>query len=62
MSDDLISRCAVMEYLRDQQENVITENNKKGFVSPDVCDGMNSAISAFMNFIEQMPMSYENEG
>lgn len=59
MSDDLISRSAVMDYLREQQANVIIEKNKNGFVNADVCDGMSSAIGAFMNFIVQMPTAYD---
>ena len=51
MRNDLISRNAVMDYLREQQANVIIEKNKNGFVNADVCDGMSSAIGAFMNFI-----------
>lgn len=59
MSNDLISRSAVMDYLREQQTNVIIEKNKNGFVNSDVCDGMCSAIDAFMNFIVQMPTAYD---
>lgn len=59
MSNDLISRNAVMDYLREQQANVIIEKNKNGFVNADVCDGMSSAIVAFMNFIVQMPIAYD---
>lgn len=59
MSNDLISRSAVMDYLRERQANVIIEKNKTGFVLVDVCDGMNSAISAFMNFIVQLPTAYD---
>lgn len=58
MNNDLISRSAVMDYLREQQANVIIGKNKNGFVSEDVCDGMISAIDAFMNFIVQMPVFY----
>lgn len=58
MSDNLISRNAVMDYLREQQANVIIEKNKNGFVNADICDGMSSAIGAFMNFILQVPTAY----
>lgn len=58
MCEELISRNAVMDYLREQQASVIIEKNKNGFVSSDVCDGMISAIGAFMNFIVQMPEAY----
>lgn len=59
MSNDLISRSIVMDYLREQHSNIIMEKNKKGFVSEDVCDGMSSAIGAFMNFVEQAPTAYD---
>lgn len=59
MSNDFISRDAVMDYLREQQANVIIEKNKNGFVSADVFDGMISAIGAFMNFIVQLPTAYD---
>ncbi len=59
MSNDLISRSAVMDYLREQQANVIIERNKNGFVSADVCDGMSSVIGAFMNFIVLLPAAYD---
>lgn len=52
---DLISRKMVVQYLQEQQSNVIIEKAKKGFVSDDVCDGMKSAVDAFMNFIVQVP-------
>lgn len=52
---DLISRKMVVQYLQEQQANVIIEKAKKGFVSDDVCDGMKSAVDAFMNFIVQAP-------
>lgn len=59
MSNDLIDRNAVMDYLREQQANVIIEKNKNGFVNADVCDGMSSAIGAFMNFVLQIPTAYD---
>ncbi|MCI9201465.1 MAG: hypothetical protein HFI03_13945 [Lachnospiraceae bacterium] len=59
MSNILIDRNAVMDYLREQQANVIIEKNKNGFVNADVCDGMSSAIGAFMNFILQIPTAYD---
>ncbi len=59
MIEELISRNAVMDYLREQQANVIMEKNKNGFVPVDVCDGMISAIDAFMNFILQVPAAYD---
>lgn len=59
MGNVLIDRNAVMDYLREQQANVIIEKNKNGFVNADVCDGMSSAIGAFMNFILQIPTAYD---
>lgn len=59
MSNDLISRNVVMDYLIEQQVNVIIEKNKNGFVNADICDGMSSAIGAFMNFIVQLPIAYD---
>ena len=61
MSNDLISRSIVMDYLREQETNIITEKNKKGFVSADVCDGMISAIGAFKNYIMQVPAAYDSD-
>lgn len=61
MSNDLISRSLVMDYLREQETNIITEKNKKGFVSADVCDGMISAIGAFKNYIMQVPAAYDSD-
>lgn len=57
--NDLISRKVVMEYLQEQQAKVIIEKNKGGFVSKEVCDGMQSAVNAFMNFIVQCPTAYD---
>ena len=61
MSNDLISRSIVMDYLREQETNIITEKNKKGFVSADVCDGMISAIGALKNYIMQVPAAYDSD-
>ena len=52
---DYIRRKMVLEYLQEQQANVIVEEHKHGFVSADVCAGMKTAVSAFMNFIVQAP-------
>lgn len=52
---DYISRKMVLEYLQEQQANVIIEKNKYGFVSRDACDGMQAAVDAFINFIVQLP-------
>lgn len=52
---DLISRKTVMKYLQEQQANVIIEKAKHGFVSEEVCDGMQAAVDAFINFIVQLP-------
>ena len=61
MSDDLISRKAVIDYLREQNNNVIIEKYKDGFVSEDACRGMESAISAFRNFILTLPTAFDKE-
>ena len=52
---DLIDRKMVLDYLREQHANVIIEKHKNGFVNEDVCSGMESTISAFMNFILTCP-------
>lgn len=52
---DLIDRKAVLDYLREQGDNVIIEKHKGRFVSEDVCRGMESAINAFRNFILLLP-------
>lgn len=54
-TSDLIERKAVLDYLREQSNNVIIERHKGGFVSEDVCRGMESAINAFRNFILTLP-------
>lgn len=61
MSDDLISRKAIIDYLREQNNNVIIEKHKGGFVSEDTCRGMESAISAFRNFILTLPTAFDKE-
>ena len=52
---DLIDRKMVLDYLREQHANVIIEKHKNGFANEDVCSGMESTISAFMNFILTCP-------
>lgn len=47
-----------MDYLREQQANVIREKNKNGFVPADVCEGMGLAVDAFINFTVQAPVAY----
>ena len=61
MSHDLISRKAVIDYLREQNNNVIIEKQKDGFVSEDICRGMESAISAFRNFILTLPTDFDKK-
>lgn len=56
---DLISRQAVMDYLRGQQANVIIEKAKQNPITCDACKGMESSIEAFMNFINQVPTAYD---
>lgn len=59
MSDDLISRKAVIDYLREQNNNVIMEKHKDGFISQDTFSGMESAISAFRNFILTLTTAFD---
>lgn len=59
MMSDLISRQAVMDYLREQQAGVIIEKTKQNAVTYEVCKGMESSIEAFMNFINQVPAAYD---
>lgn len=59
MSNDLISRREVIDYLRKQKADVIAGREKGGFVSADVCDGMLAAGDAFMNFITEIPAVYD---
>ena len=61
MSDDLISRKAVIDYLREQNNNVIIERHKDGFISEDGFRGLESAISAFRNFILTLPTAFDKE-
>lgn len=61
MSDDLISRKAVIDYLREQNNNVIIEKHKDGFISQDTFSGMESAISAFRNFILTLTTAFDKE-
>jgi small nuclear ribonucleoprotein (snRNP)-like protein len=56
---DLISRKAVMDYLREQQANVIIEQNKENHVTYEATKGMLSSVDAFMNFIVQLPTVYD---
>lgn len=59
MSNDLISRKAVMDYLQEQQANVIIEKNKNNPVTYDAAKGMLASVDAFMNFIVQAPTAYD---
>lgn len=52
---NLISRQAVMNYLREQQAAVIIEKAKQNMITYDACKGIESSIEAFMNFINQVP-------
>jgi hypothetical protein len=56
---DLISRKAVMNYLREQQANVIIEQSKENYVTYEATKGMLSSVDAFMNFIVQLPAAYD---
>lgn len=59
MSDDLISRKVVMDYLQEQQANVIIEQNKNNPVTYDATKGMLGSADAFINFIIQVPTAYD---
>lgn len=52
---DLISRKLISDYLREQHAQVIIEKYKDGFITDDVCKGMECSIDAFVNFISQCP-------
>lgn len=56
---DLISRKAVMDYLREQQANVIIEKSKENPVTYEATKGMIASAEAFMNFINQIPSAYD---
>lgn len=59
MSNDLISRKAVMDYLREQQATVIIEKNKNNSVSNYYIPGIQESIQTFMNFIVQVTAAYD---
>lgn len=59
MSNDLISRRLVMDYLREQQSNVIMEKAKENPVTYEATKAIECSISAFMNFIITMPTAYD---
>jgi len=59
MSDDLISRKVVMDYLREQQAMIIIEKNKNNSVSNHYIPEIQESIQTFMNFIVQVPTAYD---
>lgn len=62
MSDDLISRKAVLDYLKEQNNNLLKEKQKNGFVvSTEACRGMESALIAFRSFILSQPTAFEKK-
>ena len=61
MSDDLISRKAVLDYLKEQNNNLLMEKQKNGVVSTEACRGMESALIAFRSFILAQPMAFDKE-
>lgn len=62
MSDDLISRKAVLDYLKEQNNNLLKEKQKNGFVvSTEACRGMESALIAFRSFILSQPTAFDKE-
>lgn len=56
MNDDLISRKAVMDYLREKQANIIIEKYKENLLTHEATIEM---LDAFMNFIVTMPVAYD---
>lgn len=61
MSNDLISRKAVIDYLKEQNNNLLMEKQKNGVVSTEACRGMESALIAFRSFILAQPMAFDKE-
>lgn len=61
MSDDLISKKAVLDYLKEQNNNLLMEKQKNGVVSTEACRGMESALIAFRSFILAQPMAFDKE-
>lgn len=61
MSDDLISRKAVLDYLKEQNNNLLMEKQKNGVVSTEACRGMESALIAFRSFILSQPTAFDKE-
>ena len=61
MNDDLISRKAVINYLREQNNNLLMEKQKNGIVSTEACRGMESALIAFRSFILNLPTAFDKE-
>lgn len=61
MSDDLISRKAVLDYLKEQNNNLLKEKQKNGVVPTEACRGMESAIVAFRSFILDLPTAFDKE-
>lgn len=61
MSDDLISKKAVLDYLKEQNNNLLMEKQKNGVVSTEACRGMESALIAFRSFILSQPTAFDKE-
>ena len=61
MSDDLISRKAVLDYLKEQNNNLLMEKQKNGVISTEACRGMESALIAFRSFILSQPTAFDKE-
>ena len=61
MSNDLISRKAVIDYLKEQNNNLLMEKQKNGVVSTEACRGMESALIAFRSFILSQPTAFDKE-
>lgn len=61
MSDDLISRKAVLDYLKERNNNLLMKKQKNGVVSTEAYRGMESALIAFRSFILAQPMAFDKE-
>jgi len=58
---DLISRKAVLAYIREQHDRIIIEQNKYSDLSHDTLNGMKTANEDFNDFIMMIPTAYDVE-
>jgi hypothetical protein len=57
---DLISRKAVIDYLREQHDSLtIEQNNSRSTIHPEALKGMNCTNEAFNHFILGLPTAYD---